>query len=153
MVSILSDGNDGHRLEDADGRLLGSIRNRTIRLGGLASEPEAIDAAVAAWNALDLALSRQFPGWPRHEPARDAIGLVHDGAYEWISDGRRPMARLFRPRADRAAEPSFAIEFVLPSYASEGVAITAAPQMLRALGEVGAPGGELERAMPDVATA
>jgi hypothetical protein len=80
---------------------------------------------VAAWHALDLVLRRQYPGWPSYTPALDELQLVHDGAYEWFADGTAPIARLIRPQR-RAYDLTFGIELVLPSYASEGVAITAA---------------------------
>ncbi len=132
MITILADGDYGHRLEDADGRNVGSIRNRTIRLGGLASEEEAMAATVDVWRVLDASLARQFPGWPRHQLATDRIRLVHDGAYEWISDGK-PLARLVRPRGDETIDTPFAIEFVLPSYSSDGVLISSAQLMAKAL--------------------
>ncbi|GMV09256.1 MAG TPA: hypothetical protein PKC83_07070 [Gemmatimonadaceae bacterium] len=134
MVKILADGDNGHRLENADGRTIASIRNRAIRLYGLGSEQEAVSVVVALWHVLDAVLFREFPGWRRHEPVIEDLHLVHDGAYEWITDGRKPLARLYRERRGRATP--FAIEYVLPSYASEGVAISAAQLMARALDEL-----------------
>lgn len=134
MMKILADGENGHRLENAEGRTIATMRNRAIRLHGLGSEEEATSVVVALWHVLDAVLFREFPGWKRHEPVIDDLHLVHDGAYEWITDGRKPLARLFRERRGRAT--SFAIEFVLPSYASDGVAISAAQLMARALDEL-----------------
>ncbi len=57
---------------------------------------------------------------------------THDGAYEWFYDGTKAIARLVRPRPG-ARERTFGIELVLPSYASEGVAITASHGMARAI--------------------
>jgi hypothetical protein len=88
---------------------------------------------VAAWQALKSVLRRQYAGWPAYEPALDQLRLVHDGAYEWISDGMSPLARVLRPPADRAVAAGLAIEFVLPSYASEGVAVAAAQLMSQRL--------------------
>jgi hypothetical protein len=51
---------------------------------------------------------------------------MHDGAYEWIVAGFRPLARLLRPRTDRNAEDSFALEFLVPSYATQHVTIAVA---------------------------
>ncbi len=135
MITILSDGEHGHRLEDADGRHVGSIRHRTIRLVGLGSQEDAVAAAVDVWHVLDASLARHFPGWPRHELALGHVRLVHDGAYEWISDGKRPFARLLRTPADRSPRQTFAIEFVLPSYSSEGVLISSAQLMAKAMEE------------------
>ena len=134
MMKILADGDNGHRMENADGRTIATIRNRTVRLHGLGSEEEAISVVVALWHVLDAVLHREFPGWTRHEPVIDDLHLVNDGAYEWITDGRKPLARLSRERRGRATP--FAIEYVLPSYASEGVAISAAQLMARALDEL-----------------
>src|SRR3712207_4190769 len=133
MIRILADGEQRHRLEDAEGRLIGWIRRRAVGFRGFASELHATTAAVDGWRALESVLRREYAGWPRFEPARDELRLVHDGAHEWISDGRTPLARLIRPPADGGGETSYAIEFVLPSYASEGVAIAAAQVVAKAL--------------------
>lgn len=133
MIRVLADGEQRHRLEDADGRLLGWIRRRAVGLRGFASERDAMTAAVDGWRALETALRREYAGWPRFEPALTRLRLVHDGAHKWISDGRTPLARIVRPPADRGSDASYAIEFVLPSYASEGVAIAAAQVVARAL--------------------
>jgi len=89
---------------------------------------------VVVFPALDAALERQFPGWPRHEPTADGIRLAHDGAYQWITDGERPLARLVRAPAPSSGAP-FALEFVMPSFASEGAMIAVAGTMVRALDE------------------
>jgi len=96
-------------------------------------------------------LRRQYPGWPSYAPVLDEVKLVHDGAYEWFADGTSPIARLVRPQR-RAYDLTFGIELVLPSYASEGVAITAAHAVGAALAPpetpaiasavLGASGGE-----------
>ena len=135
MVNVLADGENSHRLENADGQLVGSIRNRAIRLRGLVSEEEALAASCVLWSVLDALLARQFPGWLRHTPDAGQLRLTHDGAYEWITDGRKPLARLVRPSADGTAEQAFGLELVLPSYASEGVAISAAPALASALAD------------------
>jgi hypothetical protein len=134
MLRFLAEGDRRHRLERGDGTPVGHISGQTIRIIGLTSEDEACDAAAPVRRAFDAALAQQYPGW-RRDGSSDARRLVHDGAYEWISDGNSPIARLIRPRADRSTDESFAIEFVLPSYANEGVAIAAADTMVRALDE------------------
>jgi len=139
MIRILADGENRHRLETNDGRHVGWIHRRVVGLRGFFSESEAIGAATRAWHALEAVLCREYAGWPRFTPAFDRLRLVHDGAYEWISDGLTPIARLHRPRRER--EMSFGIEFVLPSFASEGVAVAAALLMARAVADEG-PGPE-----------
>jgi hypothetical protein len=133
MLKILSDGDNKHRLEDADGVPFGWISGRTIGFRGFATEDTARDAAVAAWRALDASLRQQYPGWPRYEPALEQLRRVHDGAYEWFYDGTTTIARLLRPQR-RAYDRSYGIELLLPSYASEGVAITAAHSVAQAIG-------------------
>ncbi|HYD52170.1 MAG TPA: hypothetical protein VEA99_06070 [Gemmatimonadaceae bacterium] len=126
MLSFHGDGENRHRVEAPGGTSIGWVRGRTVGFRGLSSEHEAIDAAVDASRALGAVLRRAFPGWPDHTPAARSLRLVHDGAHEWISDGRVPIARLLRVRGDASPERSYGLEFVLPSYASEGLALTAA---------------------------
>jgi hypothetical protein len=133
MLRILADGDGRLRLEDAAGAPVGWIHGRAIGFRGLETEQDAVRAAVAAWQALKSVVRRHYAGWPAYEPALDQLRLVHDGAYEWISDGQSPLARLHRPPADRAPDGGLAIEFLLPSYASEGVAIAAAQVMSQRL--------------------
>ncbi len=145
MIRVLADGEQRHRLEDAEGRLIGWIRRRAVGFSGFASERHAVTAAAHGWRALESVLRREYAGWPRFEPALDELHLVHDGAHEWISDGRTPLARLIRPPADGGSdETTFAIEFVLPSFATEGVAIAAAQVVAKAVNDHsrnwGAPG-------------
>jgi len=151
MLRVLSDGDDRYRLENDDDVQIGWINGRAIGFRGFATEAEAKEAAVSAWRALDLVLRRQYPGWPSYAPVLDELKLVHDGAYEWFADGTSPIARLVRPQR-RAYDLTFGIELVLPSYASEGVAITAAHAVGAALAPpetpaiasavLGASGGE-----------
>ena len=93
MLRIFADGESAHRLEGPDGTVVGWVRGRGIGFRGFANERQAVDAAVAAWKALDAVLRRQFAGWPRHAPALDRLRVVHDGVYEWISDGDSTVAR------------------------------------------------------------
>ena len=138
MLRVLSDGDDRYRLENDDDEKIGWISGRAIGFRGFATEEDAKAGAVAAWRALDLVLRRQYPGWPSDAPAMDELHLVHDGAYEWFADGTAPIARLIRPQR-RAYDLTFGIELVLPSYASEGVAITAAHAVGAALESAAAP--------------
>jgi hypothetical protein len=134
MFRVLGEGDDRHRLEDAAGARIGWINGRAIGLRGLASESVAMRAAVAASHALETALRREYPGRPRQPLAVDELQIVHDGAYEWVADGARPLARLLRPMADVAPDhpdASYGIELVLPSYSTEGVAISSALTLAR----------------------
>jgi hypothetical protein len=150
MIRVLADGEQRHRIEDAEGRLIGWIRRRAVGFRAFPSEGHAMTAAVAGWRALESVLRREYAGWPRFEPATDELRLVHDGAHEWISDGRTPLVRLIRPAADVGPDGSFAIEFVLPSYATEGVVIAAAQVVAGALQahpkswDAAVPGASLE---------
>jgi hypothetical protein len=132
MLKILSDGDNKHRLEDGTGAKVGWINGRAIGFRGFSTEDAARDAAIAAWRALDTSLRRQYPGWPHYEPDFARLRMIHDGAYEWFHDGTTEIARLLRPQR-RAFDHSYGIELVLPSYASEGVAITAAQSVAKAV--------------------
>ena len=125
MITVLA-GRDGqHRLEDATGRRVGWVRGRAIGFRGMRSVDEVMATAVVAWPRLEAALGRHYFGRPPQEPVRGPLRLAHDGAYEWVTDGQRPLARLHRPLSD-VGDGEFAIEFVLPSYATEGVAVAVA---------------------------
>lgn len=130
MVRILAEGDNRHRLENSNGTLLGLINGRAIRFIGFASEQESVSSALTLWRVMDDAFAREFVGWKRHEIRRDNIMLVHDGAYHWVSDGLKPIARLLRGAA-RGRAGAFAIEFVCPSFAKEGTVITVAQVMAR----------------------
>jgi hypothetical protein len=125
MLQIVSEGDGKFRLLDATDTPIGWISGCAIGFRGFALESDARSGAAAAWRALDLALSRHYAGWRCRDLAVDKIRLTHDGAYEWFCDGAMPVARLLRPHR-RAYDASFGIELVLPSYATEGVAIAAA---------------------------
>ncbi len=133
MLSVHADGENRYRLEHATGESIGWIRGRAIGIIGLRTERDALRAAVTGARAMQAALRRQYPGWPQHEPAYDALRLVHDGAYEWVSDGLTPVARLVRLAPARSFEGPFGLEFVLPSFASEGVAMVVAQALGSAL--------------------
>lgn len=136
MLRILGDGEDRHRLENAAGARVGWIRGHAIGFRGLDSESAAMRSALSAARALESILRREFPGRPRHELSASDLTLVRDGAYEWIASGALPLARLLRPVDDRPSDPfdsSFGIELVLPSYSTEGLAISVAEALSRAL--------------------
>lgn len=124
MLKIVNNGDHKYDVEDSSGTKIGWISGRSIGFRGFVTEADAREAAVAARWAVDRVLSRHCAEWPRYEVALDRIRTVHDGAYEWFSDGTTPIARLLRPQR-RAYDRSFGIELVLPS-SGHGVAIAAA---------------------------
>ena len=144
MFNVMAMGDGSHRIEGPDDATVGWIRGRAIRFVGPDTVDAAMDVALPAHRALEAVLRRQYPGWPHYEPAADRLRLMHDGAYEWISDGTAPIARVVRPRGGGVAD-TLGLEFALPSYASEGVAVSAALALARVL----AP--HLARSVPEVA--
>jgi hypothetical protein len=134
MLNVLAQGDELHRLERFDGTPVGWIRDRTIGLHGAGDEQRAIAVTIAAWRALDAALRREYPGWPRYDPDVDQLRVVHDGRHAWIADATRKLARLLRVDDARPGAERFAVEFDLPSYATLGTLVTAAQSMSRALG-------------------
>ena len=134
MFSVLSDGPRRYRLEDGAGANAGWIRGRAIGFRGLRNEAEAIVAASAGWRTLQSVLRHEYAAWPRQEVAWERVRFVNDGAHEWVSDGRIPLARLRRPshgaldsrdEASAAAGSTrqFAVEFVVPSWLDEEAVI------------------------------
>lgn len=122
---FVSLGDGKYRLETPSGHILGWIHGHVVGLSGLRDHQDALAWAPTLRHALDDALARHYPD--RYHPVRDFadLRLVHDGAYEWIAAGNVPIARVYRPSSARM-DRSFALEFVLPSYVSEGVTIASA---------------------------
>lgn len=137
MLHFLPDGAHRYRMIDGDGREVGWIRGRALRFFGVRSEPELMTAASKAWRALQSVLARAV-GRATDGSLPRQLRLVHDGAYEWIADGMIPIARVFRSRSSIDPSPandsSLAIELVMPSYADEHVAKSAALAIANALG-------------------
>lgn len=125
MLTVLSDGDGKYRLEDSAGRLECSINGRAITHRGFHTERAARDGALAGWQALGEALRQEFPGWLEYTPVTDRLRIVHDGAYEWFYDGTTAIARLLRPQRD-GEDATLGIQFLLPSYATDGIVISAA---------------------------
>ena len=132
MIRVFGDGENRHRLENASGTRIGWIRGRVVGFHGVRDENEAKEAVLAAYPPLEAALRQHYPGWPHHQPSAEGVRLVTDGAYEWVADRTQPLARLVRPAHGRNRGP-LGVEFVLPSYASEGVAMSVAQVLARAL--------------------
>ena len=108
---VLANGENSYRLVDADGAEVGWIRSKTIRFGGFDGEAAAIAAALEGGRALAGCLKREIG--VSHPALSDdpRPRKVHDGAYEWIADGKVPVARLL-PDDSREGESALAIEFV-----------------------------------------
>ena len=134
MFSVLQDGPRRHRLADGTGADVGWIRGRAIGFRGLRNKSDAIAAASAGWRSLQTLLRRGYARWPRQVVDWERLRFVHDGAHEWVSDGRIPLARLQRmPRhvPDGQAESApgaasaheLAVEFVVPSWMDEAAMI------------------------------
>jgi hypothetical protein len=127
MFKVFIDGNDDRlRLENQIGEKVGWIHGHTIGFAGITSEEEALAVAVEAAQALEKTLHRAYTGDTSVPWRTSKIELVHDGAYEWVVAGFRPLARLLRPRTDRNTNDSFALEFLVPSYATQHVTIAVA---------------------------
>lgn len=133
MLKIIADGSDSHRVEDESGRPLGWIDSFGVGFRGFESEAQAIAAVPNAWQALEAMLRREYAGWRRTAPVAERLRLVRAGQIEWIGDGHALFARLHRPTEDGALS-SFALEFALPSFVSEGTSIAAAHAVATALG-------------------
>jgi len=133
MLRIIQDGENRFRLENATGNAVGWIRGRAVGFRGMPKESAAIQAAVDASRALELTLVREYPGRPVHDIRTSRVKLVHDGAYEWIADGNRPLARILRPNVGAFADDDFGIELQLPTYATHHVAIACAHSVWRAV--------------------
>ena len=123
MFSVLADGPGRYRLGNGSGANVGWIHGRTIGFRGLRNKAEAIVAASAGWKTLRTSLRRQYADWPPQEVDWERLRFVNDGAHVWVSDGRIPLARVYRSAAGSAHGPSpartLAVEFVLPSWLSE----------------------------------
>ena len=139
MLRIIQDGENRFRLENATGIDIGWIRGRALGFRGLSTERAAIQAALDSSRALEITLLREFPGRQIHDVSASRVRLVHNGAYEWIADGDRPLARILRPSAGPFPESDFGIELQLPSYATHHVAIACAHAVWRALRSISGP--------------
>lgn len=134
MFRILQDGENKFRFENAAGLDVGWIRGNSIGFRGLPNEIAAIEAGVEASRALEKSLVSEFPGYEAHDIGTPSVRLVHDGAYEWIADGNRPLARLLRPVSGAVPEKSFGIELALPSYATSRSSIACANAVWKVVG-------------------
>ena len=130
MLHVLPDGERRYRLIDGDGRDVGWIRGRAVRFLGFLSEEEMVDAVRKAWRVLQTVLARAV-GRAADGSLPQQLHLVHDGAYEWISDGMIPIARVFR--LNNSTDSPLAIELVVPAPADDHLAKSAALAIAEAL--------------------
>ena len=134
MVAVLAHGEDSFRLESAAGHDVGWIRPRVIGFGGFATEHEARAAALEGARVLASCLKREFGVAHLELSDRPRVRTVRDGANEWVVDGRVRVARLLRVEGAHGRDQEFAIEFLLPPYATDAVAINAAQIVYGVLG-------------------
>jgi hypothetical protein len=136
MLSIFDTGDASFRLANQRDEDVGWIRASAIGFDGFDSEPEALEAAVAGSEALAGYIERLTGTGPRLDRPRGRVRLVHDGAYEWVTRGVEPLARLYRPERDHPEHRrrrTFGVEFVLPSYVKPGAAVSASQVVYHAI--------------------
>jgi hypothetical protein len=152
MPRIEGGADEVFTLVDDSGRVVGCVRGASILVGAFATEDAAVQAALRG----DRVIAAQLDGG--HPPTRSEgpadVGLMHDGAYEWVVRERRPVARLIRPDApiarggalrpsctDRSGRPAkspqrheaFALEFVMPMAVPVTTRVKIAQALHRAL--------------------
>ena len=132
MCHIIGDGDRKYRIMLGDETAVGWLNDRAVGFRGMSTAAVAHAAAIAAWRAMDSVLAQHCAGWPRRDPRFDQMRITHDGAFEWFHEGTTPIARLLRPHR-RALNATFGIELVLPSSATEGVGVTVARAVARAV--------------------
>lgn len=132
MLRIIGDGTARRAIEDDAGHRVGWIRGRSIGFSGFPAEDDAIRRALPAASTLANILTRAYPGWPHPDPAQRELRFVKEGTFDWIVAGPIPLGRLLRPLAD-GAPSTFAVEFILPSYARVDVIEAAAFELYWAL--------------------
>ena len=126
MVTVLAYGEDAFRLVNGAGRDVGWIRPRIIGFGGFVTEDGARAAALDGARVLASCLKRELGVAHLELSDRLRVRTVRDGADEWVVDGPVRVARLLRVETGRGRAQEFAIEFLLPRYATAAVAINAA---------------------------
>jgi hypothetical protein len=122
-LKLVSEGDGKYRLENQWGEMVAWTRGHVVGLDGFFSMAEAMAAVPILVQAVDDVLEKGCPRRRLPDVDYDMMRLVHDGAYEWIAVGAVPLARLHRPGGRAPHNDSFALEFVLPSYATEATAI------------------------------
>lgn len=134
MIAVMAHGDNAFRLVDGAGRDVGWVRSKTIGFGGFPSEHAAHAAALDGGRALARCLKREFGVAHAEFSERPRTRTVRDGDAEWIAAGKVRIARLLRGENGKSDSHELAIEFRLPPYASDAVAINAALIMYGAFG-------------------
>lgn len=132
MFKVIADGAGSHRLEDASGQAIGWIDLAGIGMRGFPTEHHAVEAVNEGWHALEVMLRREYAGWRRQAPVVERLHVISVGNTRWITDGHARLAKLHTPSEDGALT-SFALEYPLPSFVSEGMRISAAHAVAQAL--------------------
>lgn len=128
MLSIFETGDENFRLVNQQDENVGWVRGNALGFDGFATESDAMAAALAGSEALKRYVARMVGSTEPTETPTGRLKVVHDGAYEWISRGKEPLARLYRPERDvprRERSRTYGVEFVLPSYVRPGAVISA----------------------------
>jgi hypothetical protein len=126
MLAVIAYGEDAFRLIDVAGRDVGWVRAKTIGFGGFGSENAAHAAAIDGARALVRCLKREFGVAHLELSDQPRARTIRDGDAEWVADGHVRVARLLRVENGGGCGQEFAIEFRLPPYANNAVAINAA---------------------------
>lgn len=119
MLDVIPAGEQHYRLVDRAGRDVGWIRRRAVRFFGFTSKSAVMRAAVVAWRAMRRVVAQRSGSPPPRRDDLDELRIVHDGAYEWISDGRIPIARLYREAKNDGSPGTFAVELIVPRNGEE----------------------------------
>lgn len=130
MIKVLANGEGRYQLQSRTGRSVGWIQGLRIGFGGFETPDEAMQAVITGWPAFESALAREYAGWPRRDVAPRAVEIERRQGGEFIVDGSQSLARLVRPSSPSG---DYAIELFLPSYATEGAAISVARSVALAL--------------------
>jgi len=125
-LRLMSQGDGKYRLENSAGAVIGWIRGQVIGLTGFASVADAMSTVPMLSQKLDTLLAQDHARRPAIDVQYDTLRLAHDGAYEWITDGARPIARVYRPGIAGTPTDSVSIEFVVPGSVTEAAIIQAA---------------------------
>jgi hypothetical protein len=133
MLAVIAHGEEAFRLVDTTGRDVGWVRPKAIGFSGFASENAARGAALDGARALVRCLKREFGVAHMELSDQPRARTIRDGGAEWVADDHGRLARLLRVENEDGCGPEFAIEFRLPPYAHDAVAINAAQIVYGAL--------------------
>ena len=127
MLAVIAHGEDAFRLVDATGRAVGWVGPKTIGFGSFVSVDAAHAAALDGARALVRCLKREFGVAHMELNENPRARTIRGADAEWIADGQVRIARLLHTENGQGyRQDCFAIEFQLPPYANDAVAINAA---------------------------